>query len=66
VQGDFVYVVENNKVVRKTITRGRSYNGLTQVLTGLEGGEELIDEGYRDVQTGDIANVVNLQTTTTE
>ncbi len=60
--GDFVYIVEDGMVKKAMITRGRSHNGQTQVAAGLNGGETLIEEGYRQAKEGDIAKVVELQT----
>jgi RND family efflux transporter MFP subunit len=55
-EGDFVYIVSNegaNQTAKKvTIERGKTYQNRTVVLNGLNGGESLIDEGFRDVSDG--------------
>jgi len=61
-EGDYVLIVKEGMVEKAMIKRGRSHNGFTQILSGLEGGETLIEEGYRQAKVGDYANVVELQT----
>ncbi|MFP4093166.1 MAG: efflux RND transporter periplasmic adaptor subunit [Cyclobacteriaceae bacterium] len=57
-KGDFVYVAEqapsgNGFVAKKKhIERGKTYNNMTMVKSGLEGEERLITEGFRDVAEG--------------
>jgi len=55
-EGQFVYVaaVENGrKVARKrTITPSISYNGLTEVVSGLNEGDIIITAGYKDLYNG--------------
>ncbi len=55
-KGEYVYVVNQSDslmVAKKTpIKRGVSYNGKTMVLSGLEGNEILIDQGFRQVAEG--------------
>lgn len=62
VHGKFVYTVVDGKIVAVDITAGRSYNGMTQVVSGLNGSEVLVDEGYRSVKAGDIARIVESAT----
>lgn len=54
--GDYVYIATRNSdnlVARKVpIERGKTYKNETLVIEGLEGGEELINEGFRDVSDG--------------
>lgn len=61
--GDFyVYTVKMDgdleKVERKTITIGKSYNGLTEITSGLQGSEMLIIEGAKSVNPGDVITVM--------
>lgn len=49
----FVMVDENGKAVKKTVTLGREYSGMAEVLSGLKEGEQLITEGYDLVNDGD-------------
>jgi membrane fusion protein, multidrug efflux system len=55
-EGQFVFVaVEENgkKVARKrTITPSVSYNGLTEVVNGLQEGDKIITAGYKDLYNG--------------
>ena len=55
-QGQFVYLVEkknNETVARKAyIQTGVSYNGNTEVLTGLSSGQLLVGAGFREVADG--------------
>ena len=61
-KGDFVFVSEDNGeglVAKKIpITRGITYRNNTLVLDGLEGGEVLIDEGFRNVAEGTRLRIV--------
>jgi RND family efflux transporter MFP subunit len=54
--GNYVYVVSNQSDVptaRKVgIKRGKTYKNETVVLSGLNGDETLINEGFRDVSDG--------------
>ena len=62
-QGHFVYVVDTSgedPVSRKIhIERGVSYQGETQVVAGLEAGQPLVSQGYRDVADGMNIRIVN-------
>jgi len=55
-RGDYVYIATRNSdnlVARKVpIERGKTYKNETLVIEGLEGGEELINDGFRDVSDG--------------
>lgn len=55
-EGNFVYIVSNEgdtQTAKKvSIERGKTYQNRTVVLNGLNGGESLIDEGFRDVSDG--------------
>jgi RND family efflux transporter MFP subunit len=55
---DIIYVSinDNGKSVaqKRVIKKGKSYNGVTEVLEGINAGEVLITEGSRDVTDGEI------------
>lgn len=57
-KGDFVYIAvqstEQNGYIaqKKHITRGKTYKDMTMVASGLQGDEQLIDEGFREVAQG--------------
>ena len=61
-RGDFVFVAQqgSDEMVAKKIQidRGRTYKTITMVTGGLEGGEILIDEGFRDVAEGTKVKIV--------
>ena len=54
--GQFVFVAseENGKKVarKRTITPHISYNGLTEVINGLNAGDKIITAGYKDLYNG--------------
>lgn len=55
-QGKFVFTLgsENGKNIAKKvrITTGKSFNNMTEILSGLSGLENVIEKGYRDVNDG--------------
>jgi RND family efflux transporter MFP subunit len=60
---DFVYVAEvegrTATVARRSITTGVSYKGRTQVLSGLNPGDVVVDRGSRSVKNGQTVEIVN-------
>lgn len=55
-EGQYIFVIEQKEgkpVARKVIVKtGQSYNGITEVLEGLTGTEQVIFEGFREVTEG--------------
>jgi membrane fusion protein, multidrug efflux system len=55
---DIIYVSVNdngkNVAQKRIMKKGKSYNGVTEVLEGINAGEVLITEGSRDVTDGEI------------
>jgi RND family efflux transporter MFP subunit len=55
-EGQFVFVAaeENGKKVarKRTITTSLSYNGLTEIVGGLNEGDKIITAGYKDLYNG--------------
>lgn len=56
-QGEYVYAVAsnggNNKVATKVrVKSGMTYDGKTEIVEGLQGSEELVDKGFRDIAEG--------------
>jgi RND family efflux transporter MFP subunit len=55
-KGKYVYVIEKsgNKMVaaKKQVTVGETYGGMTEIKSGLTGGELIITEGYQTVYDG--------------
>lgn len=56
--GEFVYVAasENGKILarRKTVHSGMTYNGVTEITSGLTEGDKVITFGYQNIIDGDI------------
>ena len=50
--GEFVYVIENNVVVKKQIETGISSDTMTEVLSGVSEGDQLITEVNGDIAEG--------------
>jgi RND family efflux transporter MFP subunit len=61
--GDFVYVAQGDgrtaTVSRRAITTGVSYKGNTQILSGLNPGDVVVDRGSRSVKEGQTVEIVN-------
>ncbi len=57
--GDYVYVVKNNKAERRNVVLGATVKGTTEVISGLEVGEEVVTEGSVNVSQGSNLRVVN-------
>ncbi len=52
--GEFVYAVDDSsRVVKLDIVTGKTANGLTEIIRGIEPNTKLIDKGYRNVNVGD-------------
>lgn len=49
-EGEFVFIVENGIARKSYIKRGRTFQGTTEILEGLNGDETLVDKGFRDVR----------------
>ena len=61
----YIYVLEGKDaeiavVKRVIINTGVSYDGQTEVLSGLTGGEHVVDKGSRSVKEGQRVRVVTL------
>lgn len=54
----YVYVDEDGVAKKKMIKTGDTYGGKTEVLSGLSGGEQLVNEGASDVEDGDKLRVL--------
>ena len=55
--GEFVFVAsdENGKTIakRKTVKSGITYNGLSEIASGLESGDRVVTLGYQNIIEGD-------------
>ncbi len=58
---EFVFVVNQAggkaTVVKKSIKTGKSYNGVLEIVSGLNEGDKLIVTGYQDLNPGDLVNL---------
>jgi RND family efflux transporter MFP subunit len=51
-EGTFVFVANENKATKRTVTTGQTYKGSAEVLSGLNKGDNLITAGYLDLIEG--------------
>ncbi|MFD0794153.1 efflux RND transporter periplasmic adaptor subunit [Mucilaginibacter litoreus] len=51
--GDYVYVNANGTAKRTVIKPGVTYGGMTEVLSGLKAGDQIVTEGAADIEDGD-------------
>ena len=59
IKGNFVYLIEGDKAKKVHVQLGLSYENQTQVLTGLNGGETIVDKGNRAVADGTSITIQN-------
>jgi membrane fusion protein, multidrug efflux system len=50
----FMMLAENNKVVKRMVKTGKSYNGNIEILEGLKPNEKYITEGFEALEEGDL------------
>ncbi len=51
--GNYVYVNENGFAKRKTIQQGATSNGMVEIKSGLNPGDQVVVEGAGDIEDGD-------------
>ena len=56
--GDYVFINKNGTAKRVNVKIGNTYNGQSEILSGLSGGDQLVTEGASDIEDGDKINVV--------
>ena len=56
-KGDYIFVVENNIAKKKYVTRGYTSGEETEIVSGLQGTEQLVDKGFREVGDNFSVNV---------
>jgi membrane fusion protein, multidrug efflux system len=56
-EGDYVYISKNNKAEKAMVIPGQSYNGQSEILSGLKPGDKLIIDGFQDLDDGDSLQV---------
>lgn len=54
----FVYTVVDNKAQKIKVETGESFNAFTEILSGLNGGEQLISKGLNSVSDGAAVNII--------
>ncbi len=59
INGNFIYLIDNNKAKKVHVELGLSYDNKTQVIAGLSGGESIVDKGNRAVGDGTALNIQN-------
>lgn len=58
-EGNFVYLVDGKRAKKTHVKLGYSYDNHTEVVTGLSGGDVVIDKGNRSVADGTIVSIQN-------
>lgn len=53
VDGDMLYIADGKKAKMVQVTTGRNSNGNVEILSGLSAGDQVIVEGYAEVEKGD-------------
>ncbi|MBU3917641.1 efflux RND transporter periplasmic adaptor subunit [bacterium] len=60
--GSFVYIVEGNKTVKRTVQLGNSLENEIQVLSGLDAGDNIINIGQQLVASGETVKIIKQST----
>lgn len=58
-EGNFIYLADQDKARKVHVELGLSYDNHTEVITGLNGGEPVIDKGNRSVADGTVIDQQN-------
>jgi membrane fusion protein (multidrug efflux system) len=56
--GDFVFINNNGLAKKVNVKSGATYNGQTEILSGLKAGDSLITDGASDIEDGDKIKVL--------
>ena len=54
----FVFVIEDNKAIKKQLKIGRRYHGFVEVLGGIDTGTKVVIEGALKLRDGTTVNVL--------
>lgn len=57
--GDYVFVNNSGTAKRKTVKVGATYGGQSEIISGLNTGDQLITAGAEDIEDGDKIKVLN-------
>lgn len=52
-EGDMIYVADGKRAKSVIVTTGRNSNGLVEILSGLKAGDQVITEGFEDIDNGE-------------
>lgn len=55
---EFVFLLEDNKAKKVSITTGLSHDDLVEITSGLEPGDIMIDRGARSIKDGDTVSII--------
>ena len=58
-QGNFIYAIQDDQARKVHVQLGYSYDNKTEVVSGLVGGETIIDKGNRSVADGTAVSIQN-------
>ena len=56
--GDYVYVAVNGIAKRTNVKAGATYGGVTEILSGLKEGDQLVTDGASDIEDGSKIKIV--------
>jgi membrane fusion protein, multidrug efflux system len=57
-EGEMIYIVDaNNKAKAVIVKTGRTANGMTEVLSGLNAGDKVVTEGYEELENGELVAI---------
>jgi RND family efflux transporter MFP subunit len=56
--GNFVFLNQGGTAKKVEVTLGATYNGVTEIKSGLKGGEEVVNQGASEIEDGDKIKVV--------
>ncbi|MEO6524017.1 MAG: efflux RND transporter periplasmic adaptor subunit [Mucilaginibacter sp.] len=56
--GDYVYVAVNGIAKRTNVKAGATYGGITEILSGLKEGDQLVTDGASDIEDGSKIKIV--------
>lgn len=59
-EGSYVFLSENGKARKQTVTPGLNYDGKVEIRTGLKAGDQVITSGYQDLVDGELIRIANL------
>ena len=55
---DYIFVIKNNIATKTIIKVGQNYNDVSEIISGLTEGEEIVLEGGRSIISGELVSVI--------